>query len=355
MTPETRSDSLRTMRWRLRPFLVGIVVAACGTAGILVACADAPAVTSTRCKGARCARDASDTSDGSAGSDDASAPTVETACADVAAAYCAQIERCYAFYGEFDRPEEECIARRKLSCELMLTAPGTNETPERVALCARDRRAFACDDAFAGKAPESCAPLSGALDDGKACVTSAQCKNKLCHYAASDSACGVCTKLPELGEDCRDVGTCAVPSWCIAGTCTALTTAGGACTSGDVCPANLTCIDGQCAPPLAAGATCSVTSDLCDYPALRCNTKSKVCTETIPAPAGGQCGTNASGDYSVCTGGSSCLSGPDGGVPKCVPPAADGTSCNTTNGPLCSLPARCVSGFCALPNPAACQ
>lgn len=333
------------MRVRVRLLLAGMG-AVVVSAAILAAC-DGPVVKPLGCKGAAC-RDADE-------SDDAPSHTVDSVCSDVASAYCDQFERCTPFTLELTHKDlATCIEREKMKCEIGLTAPGTGATPTRLAECAAARRTFSCEATWARERPEACAIVGGAFDDGKPCVDSAQCKNRLCRIGSQNS-CGLCASLGAIGDACETSSECETPLDCVSKKCVALGKMGDSC-AGNACSSQLRCIGGKCLPPNPAGTTCEWgdgVPDTCDrLNGYFCNLQNMKCAPIDTSEPGGRCSFSESATR-YCAGGGYCKIPPDaGGVGTCDAPAADGASCNSKT---CAIPARCVSGLCALPNPAACH
>jgi hypothetical protein len=117
----------------------------------------------------------------------------------------------------------------------------------------------------------------------------------------------------------------------------------------------------------AVGATCDPTARTapgCDRSrGLFCNATSKTCTAVTFAANGAACGVGADGNLIDCTGGvcyGSTIGGANPTMGTCKSDATDGAACDTTNGPGCVAPARCVTGAgstagtCTLPDATKC-
>lgn len=318
------------------------VVSACSLALIIVAACSssdpspargAPSGTSTTGDGgATTGGGASATTGGSSAVDggDTSTPAVAAAraCADLASAFCAKLERCSAFALSVSYSDKaSCETRFALGCGPTFSAPGTSATPEKTATCAASVGALACGDVLAGNLGTACTVTAGALANGTACTEDAQCVSTFCARAPTD-ACG----------------KCAPP-----------TTAGGACVSstcsrGTVCPKGAT----KCITSVrgAVGAACTVQEE-CDLAnAVGCNTLSKKCIALALTPAGGQCGLNGN-TFNVCAKSGACSSALSG---TCSGAAADGATCSDADtGPHCLAPARCVNAKCIVTDPTSCK
>lgn len=280
----------------------------------------------------------------------------ETACNDVATAFCEKIESCASLLSKVAYADKAtCIARSKINCVSSFAAPGTSATPTRAAQCARDAKTASCDDLLGRTPPETCRTLSGSLDDGTACGHDAQCKNKFCRLAEGTS-CGACSGLGAAGARCESNDECDYGLSCEGKKCAARGKAGSGCSATAPCLATLTCVGGVCATPLAAGAACTFkpNQNPCDQiNGFYCHPKTNVCTAFGTATAGGQCEVSID-QVVVCTAGSECSRG-DQQKGTCVAPAADGAACNNATGPKCVAPARCTNGVCTITDPALCK
>jgi hypothetical protein len=283
--------------------------------------------------------------------DDAGASTAEDLCAELADGYCTEYDHCLAFdlkvaFGDRDN----CKARYQIYCQLGLTAPGTSLTAPRLAQCASDRKGLTCDDVISGKVPDTCVPLPGALDEGKACVHDAQCKTTFCQYG--DAACGVCAKRGTLAAPCHSGTECESGLSCVANKCTQPAPLNATCDGN--CDRDMRCVQGKCAAPLNSGASCTFTSgdDPCDVTrGDYCNTKTNTCTPIGASSAGDPC-SYLSTDTKYCTNSTCDLpNGQNSGT--CVPLANDGNPCGAANR-SCRWPARCATGTCTLPSAMQC-
>jgi hypothetical protein len=78
---------------------------------------------------------------------------------------------------------------------------------------------------------------------------------------------------------------------------------------------------------------------------LYCNAMMLKCASETFAAANAACGTNTTdGSVTGCSGGGQCVGATATAMGTCKAPAADGQACDTTNGPPCLAPARCVTG-----------
>lgn len=204
--------------------------------------------------------------------------------------------------------------------------------------------------------------------------------------------CGVCSS-GQVGSACSSDSDCLAANYCdfLGEKCGARVALGGDCPNGEDCVKGAHCdsVSQKCVADLASGGGCSSSSDCetglicgtrkqCKKPALggpnaACDpAESQSCNQLLglgcdkatahcvagPTPAPGEpCGVlQTDGGTTValyCSGGALCTnhtSGPD----TCVVPAADGANCSDSDGPLCSVPSKCVSGKCTLPSSSAC-
>ena len=118
--------------------------------------------------------------------------SADSACADVAAARCAQRSTCSngigvtKVYGDMTT----CLAREKLGCTNALAAKGTGNTPDRTEQCVAALKTESCADYFAGNVPAACIN-TGTLTDGSGCAFAGQCSSTYC-VGLTDAACGTC-------------------------------------------------------------------------------------------------------------------------------------------------------------------
>jgi hypothetical protein len=149
-------------------------------------------------------------------------------------------------------------------------------------------------------------------------------------------------------------------------------TVGAICSKYQPCGAGLSCVgarlfadagvrnEGACVPDATdAGAACDsrlrTDAGCVARFGLFCSPATEQCTPVTPVAEGLQCGGLDGGvERAVCSLGASCLSG------VCVAPVGLGVACDTTLGPLCARPLRCVTdggstGSCVALDPSACQ
>lgn len=309
--------------------------------------------------------------------------SADTACADAAAARCAQRAMCSnnvgitKVYGDMTT----CLAREKLNCTNGLAAKGTGNTPDRVEQCVAAIKTEACTDYFAGNIPAACIN-TGTLADSTGCAFAGQCSSTYCTGLAN-AACGSCGEPVASGGDCTNGGTCARGQTCVttpgsmgmAMTCITEGAAGASCSRAMPCGAQLSCVgtlsmgaSGTCmAAGNTVGAACDPTSRTapgCDRSiGLFCNATSKTCTAVTFAANGAACGVGSDGNLIDCIAGvcyGSVIGGTMPMMGTCKANAADGAACDTTNGPGCIAPARCVTasgstaGTCTLSDASKC-
>lgn len=346
------------------------------------------------------AGDAATSSGGSAGTESPcskySGITPSEACKSFAEAECDLLTKCVpGVLDVFGIGETACTARFELICTEGLTAPGVNGKAELAALRAETLMSMTCEEAYANlsyhpeKIPPGCGG-PGSLGEGESCFESAQCASL--HCAIDDNAlCGTCL-TPTTGTPCTGASDCGPAFWCDNFACAPRAALGRPCSSFG-CEFGTYCGPfSQCAALLGLGDTCSNDSDCesplvcgigsswtCKHPALgvlgasceptetsscakwngvKCDGMTKTCVADPVPVAGEACGalaTDAGTAYELfCTDGAKCVVDPSTQSGTCMQNAADGAPCSTTSGPLCSLPAQCISGVCTLPSPAAC-
>jgi hypothetical protein len=360
------------------------------TRGIAVSGAFAAGVAAFGAQG--CSGSTSTTSGGDASAEDQAACTAEAQAICTLRSGCSMtylIDRTYA-------DSSACETRTALSCVASLSAPGTAQSVSRVQACTSAYPSEACTDYLDGNPTSACVPPAGTGQTGAPCAFSGQCASTFC-AVSQYQVCGTCQPLPQAGAACqvaadcgRNLG-CAVPTNATTGTCSTYAAQGGACLTGkQLCAAGLACVGDD--PTNSTMGTCQTTGTsvgaACDATrktAATCNTDmGLVCIPTKKGSAVGTCqkiqlvGSGAMcGDigaapitgYADCAAGGVCIkqltdAGTAANTGVCSPPAADGAACDsdTTKGPPCLTPAKCVptsdggtAGTCTLPNPATCK
>lgn len=307
--------------------------------------------------------------------------SADQACQDVANARCARRQACSngssvtRAYGDL----ATCVAREKLVCSDALAARGTGQSAASQEKCASAIAAQSCSDFFLGNPPAVCV-ATGAFSNASSCAFNSQCSTSYCTND-KNAACGSCGQAPVAGSDCG-TSTCARGLSCItttsatgsSQTCVAEGPQGAACNRNAPCAPGLTCVgitltaSGSCmVAATAAGAACDPTAKTgagCDRnQGLWCNPQSKSCTAITYVGSGQPCGEGTDGNVSDCSAGAGCYGATFGMMPTlgvCKAPAADGATCDITNGPPCLAPARCVTamgstaGTCMVPDASKC-
>ncbi len=275
------------------------------------------------------------------------------ACDAVATAMCDKLNQCaptelLTLYGD----HATCLARIKVVCLPMMSAPGSKTTPESAQQCADGIRTGTCDIYFAHGLPATCLGSPGTLADGAACAVGAQCESTYCQVAHG-SSCGVCARRASAAGACTEEAGCASGLTCAGGSCVAFGGIGSACGAKQPCRRDLICRNATCGKPLEAGQPCDPLRQECNMVAgLYCG-KSKLCGQASTAKAGEACGLFASNGVAVCTGGATCTNMLASGL--CQAPAPDGAACDAQKGPACMAPADCVGGVCKIADPALCK
>ena len=278
-------------------------------------------------------------------------------CAFYAERYCASYERCYPslIKGAYN-DVATCRDRFGRSCELRLTATGTNETVDRVTACAKAVAGLACETFNdLDRHPESCSLPQGKLADGAGCVTAGQCHGRSCPLRQGER-CGQCKTLSPAGGACTSQPECLNGMPCVSGVCTLHSVLGEPCDSERWCAGGLICKTrdasgaGTCEKLLPAGSACDPQSpdgDACDYTkGFVCNEGTKTCGPPTfgPAEIGARCASS-----SECTLASYCnVQG------VCQARPREGERC-LTGEVECLGPARCYQGVCVSRDPSVCQ
>jgi hypothetical protein len=131
---------------------------------------------------------------------------------------------------------------------------------------------------------------------------------------------------------------------------------GALCDASHPCRPDLGCKAGKCTTPSPAGTPCQ-SSDECDaLNGVYCNPLTKQCDTVTFAQPNASCGL-VNNRFVECKGPGALCAGAAAPTYKgtCVGFAADGASCDATNGPLCDVGAVCASGTCQIPEPSKCH
>lgn len=287
------------------------------------------------------------------------------ACGALADAYCTRVAACApvfvtATFGDLDA----CKTRMALSCEPIVGAPGAGSTASVLSACAGALGSVACGDLLTNGTADACKPHGGSIANGNACGDDWQCQSGRCKKDPS-SGCGTCGPRASSGGTCASNADCQFGLVCAAGTktCVALAPIGSSCDGGHPCAIGASCVgassgsSGTCRATAEAGAACdpqAKNAPGCDLlQGLYCDPTSKTCRTIAFAGAGGTCGY-ANGAFTTCRDGAVCKVG-SGDTGACIAPAADGASCDASNGPGCLAGAACIGGICRLEDPASCR
>jgi hypothetical protein len=294
------------------------------------------------------------------------------ACADVAAARCQKVQQCNPqglldTYGDL----ASCESTQATTCISTLAAPDTANTPAHTEGCAQAEPSQTCEDYFLGNVPSACTPPAGPRDAGSDCAVSGQCTTAYC-LIPKTAACGSCDVAPGLGDSCLN-NSCGSGFLCdnTSFLCVTPIAASGACNDSSACAPGLTCIGntptalGACVALATLGGSCDLADggSRCDSRfGLYCNTEAgKICAPVATASASEACGS-VDGGVIDCLADAFCQKPSDAGAGTCVAPAVDGAACDTADGPICSVPSRCVlgsvggtTGVCQTTNPQTCN
>jgi hypothetical protein len=305
--------------------------------------------------------------------------TMQKACSDLATTRCAKRASCTAagngngaqvvhLYGD----NTNCVARETLACLQGLSAKSTGNSPDNVEQCITTYPAISCADFLAGNFQAPCV-ATGMLADGSSCAFGGQCKSTYCINEAH-TACGTCGMAPAVGADCSNTA-CGRGVDCLAlqssttpppMQCTAYVMSGGQCNRDNPCDFGLSCVGstravmGSCMPAVTmAGGKCDPnqqTGPGCErQQGLFCNAMSKTCTAVVYAAGGAVCGLGSDGNFTDCSAGD-CIGYTLGANPmpgQCKAKVNEGSACDTSVGPFCMPPAKCITtngtaGTCAL-------
>ena len=293
-------------------------------------------------------------------------------CVAYATAACAKLDSCVVRgvarrFG--DSPT--CISRLAAGCEANAGTRDSALSAGSLEGCINALPGADCGD-FERDTLAACAPPQGPLGTGDACAFSSQCASTFCQIVTGTS-CGTCQPLTSIGASCATVD-CSRGYVCVASTttCQAPSAEGTACGPSEPCGFSLTCVTpsgamtGRCqATGANVGVACDqkqVTGPGCDEEAgLACDGTTSTCIDLAYAAAGQLCG-NVSGTVVACDGASECFGASGTTTGTCEALARDGSACDTSAGPGCMSPARCVAGggavtagTCVLPSSRACQ
>ncbi len=300
-------------------------------------------------------------------------PTIDSACAEIAKARCEKLDSCSddylvkVRYGDVATCEDRVAA----NCRSSLAADGTGNSASADEACAQSYAGEACVDLENDKLTTACRTKAGALADGAACAFSAQCASAFC-LTQDAQPCGTCAPAPKDGDPCTTTAQCGPNQGCASysGQCTTFAAIGEACGLGKLCGAGASCVGGSATVTGTCRAAMAKAGDACDSTleaasgcdanlGLDCDSTSQKCVAISLAEDGQPCGT-VSGVTVGCAAGGRCFIVDGSGTGTCKAAAKDGAACDTTNGPGCLLPARCVTkgastaGTCQLDSAKAC-
>jgi hypothetical protein len=335
--------------------MTGITVRVCARAAIVVAVA---------ALGAGC------------GSVTAPPLTAMEACGDLAQAMCGKRATCTNGAGitRINGDMSTCIAEEQQMCMLALSAPDTGNSPDNTKKCVTAIGSWSCTDYLNGNPPAACTP-AGTRPNSMPCTFNGQCGSAFC-LRDKTSVCGTCQAPPSIGDACLD-GNCAHNQTCVGSpkTCQALVAGGQPC-DGATCSAGYNCVGtdtvnmgaGTCEMAGATvGTACGTGTPQCAGPlGLACSgpNGSKTCMMITYGADGAACGpSTADVVRALCTAGgcytaTGQASEADPGT--CKADVDPGSACDTTVGPACKPPGRCVvvpnstAGTCMTPDPSIC-
>ena len=259
----------------------------------------------------------------------ASSSAVDDACAAFAEHRCAALEQCgEQIFALLEGNGAACRRAELQVCRDELAPAGSNATAETIATC--DARANTdCATAFYSE-PFACV-VPGRAPDGAPCAFNAECAGRYCRRVGA--ACGLCSRLPALGEECADGILCDAGLVCKAHRCVRPPAVGESCDRD--CAPPYVCAKGKCVRPASADEHCDVLGvkapDCDPLGGIECF--DGTCSRPIIVGVGESCG-----GVRRCKGRSFC----DDGV--CVPEGEDGLPCDAQRS--CARPLRCIDGTC---------
>lgn len=239
-----------------------------------------------------------------------------TYCHKTAVAQCAYFDRCLPKFVE----PTTCVRNFEFECEHARKYPGA-ENVQIADSCLESLGTVDCAGSLENTQLQAeCVP-KGALENGKPCATSSQCKTGSCNRAAA-STCGTCGDFAGEGASC-EAANCASGFTCVNKVCVARKGIGATCKSGE-CAFPNRCVGGTCTAPLENGSACTAPP-VGDEDPCKHTCKSGVCAES--ATTFGAVGDSCDDATTIiCSANSRCV-GPDGGK-KCVANAGVGEACD---------------------------
>ena len=281
---------------------------------------------------------------GEAGVSEGGATSLTTACNDNAAQYCNQLSMCSQFllqsqYGDVVTCQTRIAGAY---CNDIVTAKGSGWTGDGLEACIAAHAKLSCTDFLYGKPqPAACRP-TGTISSG-ACVFDIQCGTGYCRIAAG-MECGNCVQLGNTGAACTTTNDCDGNLVCSGAACAAPVPIGLACSATAPCQSGAVCLGGKCIQPGGIGATCDADGGGadCDYN-LGAYCSGGTCAAITVAMSAAPCGGSPP---SVCYASGVCQD------TFCVPPTADGQSCD--GGVGCTAPSGCYAGTCGSPTSGMC-
>jgi hypothetical protein len=297
-------------------------------------------------------------------------PSATAACATIALDRCTKVMTCSPpdLQKQFGT-EQVCLTREQLACGDNVNAVDTGATPEGILACAAALTAESCAVFLSPGAPSACiftGPNSGT------CSFESQCGTQFCAVGAH-AQCGLSEAYPVVGTSCVDsecgekglvcdknTSKCAQPALQNQ-TCNptipcahALACVGSINGSNGRCELEVTTLGGSCDFTRRNLPSCNIDVG------LTCSHATNKCVMQPIVAAGKTCGQVNSID-TACIGGTHCFIPRNQTSGKCVADAPEGMACNTSAGPDCFFPARCMwstatgpTGTCQLPGTTSC-
>ena len=312
--------------------------------------------------------------DDASGAGDASpidAVSAAQACAELSVDRCTKLQMCSE--ADLERRFGDigtCETREALACTADQMAPDTAATPAG---------ALACGDARCRRAPAATSSARARRWRARSRRARARARASSARSARARSARPARPRCAGSVATCRIVGTSCAASGCgptlicadNPQTCQVPGTANSSCNEAAPCGNGFSCVGttknnpgSSKAEQITSGGACDPnhnTRSGCSGDAgLVCNENNNTCVNEPRVAAGQPCGV-INGIKNACLAGATCVIAANQVKGTCVAPAADGAACNTSTGPDCFFPARCIpttsggtAGTCQLPGSASC-
>ena len=273
---------------------------------------------------------------------------IEQPCASYAASRCALGEQCTpVLFGLEHGSAETCRSNVAARCMYLGGLPGVKLGPKSIGACASTLAGLSCEGWEQRVDVAFCSAPAGKLGTGAPCLDGYQCSSRVCFLDAG-GVCGTCQAALHAGDGCRLPMDCPSGTTCSGYKCVAAAKTGEPCDAEHACAGTLLCSEGKCVSSPGVGEPCA--AGVCNNKlGLNCDAASGLCEGLTLAGEGEACGAVGT-EQVYCSGKGSCTS-----QHVCTSPAPEDRPCDEKQGPTCEVPAVCMSGWCKVPDPAACQ